>query len=281
MTEYAAFTARNEAIVAKKDAEHARVISEVLRLKRNPGDFSDTEKGNVLRDAKRESGLGAERRWFTKRGKNYGAKEHSEVFTPGGDLVGEFGMVRTDVTKRSPAEHLAGKDVGGKSTGAMIFLENGDVVALRRIAAGDPRLPKEILDRQEDARRKGFDPDLSADLQYVELQSSATKRQGIMEQGEARVLPASTFQDMIIVPGFPLQFGEDPTTGTTPRTRENVAKIFSLDERKDILPGSQATARHDRNIDAFRQAAVEALKTGNPAAKLGQGAVKAANISHN
>lgn len=262
-------------ISIKNELERDNTYNRLRQLKERPEDFSEDERKRLVEEASTRSALDAKRRWFSKNDKLYRANEHPDLFTPLGELVGSFGMVRSDPADRSPAEHMAGDNLGGRKTGAIFFLANGDVVAIRKIKAGDSRLPEEIRRRQESARLAGFDPDLSGDLQYFELQSSKTKREERMPDGTARLLPASTLREMIVMPGYPLEFGVDPETNTTPRTQENVVSIYSLDEseRGELNPGGGVTSRDTFNIDAVRRAAGEALTGGNPARTLGRAAV--------
>jgi hypothetical protein len=159
-----------------------------------------------------------------------------------------------------------GERVGGDANVAIFAMENGDAIAMRRLAAGDPRLPDSVIQAQEQARARGIDPDLSADYQYFEVRSSKSLREGSRQPKQGRLIHSSALNEMVVIPGLPLKFNKDEFSGVTPpETEEAVAAIYTYDDtEKGKLPAGRLKLMDDpsNNLNDLRAEVGEALGTG-------------------
>ncbi|HET6746571.1 MAG TPA: hypothetical protein VFH06_00515 [Candidatus Saccharimonadales bacterium] len=258
--------------------EHQRRLHGIRELRTNPNELSIHERRERFEDAQRftanHEGVRNNRRFFTKRDASgvetpYAAFVHPEVFAPYGYLGSNFSEVAEDPSKRNGAQHMAnwfGEKIGGSANIAIFAMENGDAIAMRRLKAGDPRLPKSVIQAQEQARARGIDPDLSANYQYFEVRSSKSLREGNRHANQGRLIHSSALKEMVVIPGLPLKFNKDEHSGVIPReTEEAVAAVFTLDDtEKGKLPDGRLGIMNDpnNNLNDLREEVGEALGTG-------------------
>lgn len=274
---------RDDEINQRNVEAHEAALVGVRELREHPERLTDAERNQRFRDAQKMTAdqevRRSNQRYFTKEDVsgnkiNYSAFVYPEVYTPAGDITSNFVEGAGDDAAQFLQNVWGGDKMAGRANAVIFAMDSGDVIAIRRIPADDPKLPPDVLRSHADARARGIDPNDYADHQYFEVRSSKSLRAGQRNPGEGKLVHASAFDEMVVIPGLPLKFSKDERSGVTPpETEENVSAIIALNDTDsgEVPAGRQVAGTRSNvivpmnNIDGLRAEVGRALGTGQAA----------------
>jgi hypothetical protein len=271
--------------ILRKNAEaHEVALEDIRELREHPERLTAAERDKRFKRAKKMTAdqevSRNNQRYFTKEDANgnkvnYSAFVYPEAYAPAGNITSNFAEGASEAAQF--LQNMWGNNnMAGRANTVIFAMDSGDVIAIRRIQADDPKLPPDVLQRHADARARGIDPNDYADLQYFEVRSSKSLRTGQRESGQGKLIHSSAFDEMVVIPGLPLKFSKDERSGVAPpETEEAVSAIIALNDTDsgEVPAGRQVAGTRSNvivpkdNIDGLRAEVGRALGTGQAAVR--------------